>query len=44
MDPTESKSFEVFADADFAGNWNPLTAQGDPSTAKYTGLPNTMGI
>jgi len=34
MDPAENKSFEVFADADFAGNWNPNTAMDDPSTAK----------
>jgi len=44
LDPTESKSFEVFADADFAGNWNPLTAQDDPSTAKSrTGFVITYG-
>ena len=34
LDPTENISFEVFADADFAGNWNSQTAMDDPSTAK----------
>ena len=34
LDPMENKSFEVFADADFAGNWNSQTAMDDPSTAK----------
>ena len=34
LDPREDKSFEVYADADFAGNWNPTTAMDDPSTAK----------
>jgi len=34
MDPAENKPFEVFADADFAGNWNPNTAMDDPSTTK----------
>jgi len=44
MDPKEGKLFEVFADADFAGNWNPLTAPDDPSTAKSgTGFVITYG-
>mmetsp|Transcript_21599 Transcript_21599/g.27854 ORF Transcript_21599/g.27854 Transcript_21599/m.27854 type:complete len:94 (-) Transcript_21599:367-648(-) len=34
LDPTENTSFEVFADADFAGNWKSQTAMDDPSTAK----------
>ena len=34
LDPKENKSFEAFADADFAGNWNSQTAMDDPSTAK----------
>jgi hypothetical protein len=35
LDPKhDKKSFEVYADADFAGNWNKLTAHKDPSTAK----------
>jgi hypothetical protein len=34
LDPKHDKSFEVYADADFAGNWNKLTAHKDPSTAK----------
>jgi hypothetical protein len=34
LDPDKNKSFEVYADADFAGNWFPNTAQDDASTAK----------
>ena len=34
LDPKENKSFEAFADADLAGNWNSQTAMDDPSTAK----------
>jgi hypothetical protein len=34
LDPKHDKSFEVYADADFAGNWNKITAHKDPSTAK----------
>jgi hypothetical protein len=34
LDPTSTKSLEVYADADFAGNWNKGTAPDDPSTAK----------
>jgi hypothetical protein len=32
--PNESKGFECYCDADFAGNWNKDFAQHDPSTAK----------
>jgi hypothetical protein len=32
--PNESKGFECYCDADFAGNWNKAFAQHDPSTAK----------
>jgi hypothetical protein len=47
LDPKSEQSFEVYADADFAGNWNKLTAHKDPSTAKsrsgyvilYAGCP-----
>jgi hypothetical protein len=34
LNPTKNDSFVVYADADFAGNWNKVTAQDDPSTAK----------
>jgi hypothetical protein len=34
LDPKEEQSFEVYADADFASNWNRPTAMKDPSTAK----------
>ena len=34
LDPHTSKSIEVYADADFSGNWNKLTASEDPSTSK----------
>jgi hypothetical protein len=34
LDPTSEKSLEVFADADFCGNWLKRTAQHDVSTAK----------
>ena len=34
LNPKANKSFEVYADADFAGNWSKSTAQEDPSTAK----------
>ena len=45
--PEPSKGFEVYCDADFAGNWNKEYAQHDPSTAKsrsgwiifYAGCP-----
>ena len=45
--PTPEKSFDVYADADFAGNWHKMTASEDPSTAKsrtgyvtlYAGCP-----
>ena len=47
LDPKRSRSFEVFADADFCGNWYRPTAAQDPSTAKsrtgyaimYAGCP-----
>ncbi|KAL3786278.1 hypothetical protein HJC23_005356 [Cyclotella cryptica] len=32
--PNESKGFECYCNADFAGNWNKDFAQHDPSTAK----------
>eukprot|EP00804_Cyclotella_cryptica_P001426 CCRYP_003677-RC/>CCRYP_003677-RC protein AED:0.04 eAED:0.04 QI:0/-1/0/1/-1/1/1/0/367 len=32
--PNESKGFECYSNADFAGNWNKDFAQYDPSTAK----------
>ncbi|KAL7474843.1 hypothetical protein ACHAW6_000792 [Cyclotella cf. meneghiniana] len=32
--PNESKGFEYYFDADFAGNWNKDFAEHDPSTAK----------
>jgi hypothetical protein len=32
--PSPEKSFDVFADADFVGNWHRMTASDDPSTAK----------
>ena len=35
LDPKFSKSFMVYADADFCGNWHRPTAGNDPSTAKY---------
>ena len=34
MKPNVNKSFEVWVDADFSGNWNKDTASVDPSTAK----------
>jgi len=34
LDPNYDKSLEVFADADWAGNWYKPTAADDPSTAK----------
>ena len=34
VDPKRDKSFEVYADADFAGNWNKATASDDVSAAK----------
>ena len=34
IQPDASKSFEVWVDADFAGNYNKVTAGSDPSTAK----------
>ena len=34
LDPTKTKSFEVWVDADFSGNWSKSTAENDPSTAK----------
>jgi hypothetical protein len=45
--PVEDKSFEIFADAEFVGNWHQITAPDDPSTAKsrsgyvinYAGCP-----
>ena len=51
MRPDYSKSFEVYADADFAGNWFKSTAMEDPSTAKsrsgyvimYLGCPVYWG-
>ena len=47
LDPKEDKSIEVYADADFSGNWWKPTAMDDPSTAKsrsgycilYAGCP-----
>jgi hypothetical protein len=32
--PNESKGFECYCDADFAGNWNKDFSQHDPSMAK----------
>ena len=34
MKPNKSKSLEVYADADFSGNWYKPTATDDASTAK----------
>jgi hypothetical protein len=34
INPDFNKSFEVYADADFCGNWNVDTANVDPATAK----------
>ena len=34
VNPDPSKSFEVYADADFSGNWNKHTAHLDSTTAK----------
>jgi hypothetical protein len=34
IDPKKNKSFKVYADVDFAGNWNKATASEDVSTAK----------
>jgi hypothetical protein len=34
IDPQDGKSFEVYADADFCGNWNRATSMNDASTAK----------
>ena len=47
LDPDRAKSLEVYADADFSGNWNKNTAEHDSSTAKsrtgyiilYAGCP-----
>ena len=47
LTPVKNKSIEVYADADFSGNWNKLTAEHDVSTAKsrtgylifYAGCP-----
>ena len=47
MKPDKSKSLEVYADADFSGNWYKHTAADDASTAKsrsgylvlYAGCP-----
>ena len=47
LDPDGKKSFEVYADADFCGNWHHPTAGDEPSTTKsqtgysimYTGCP-----
>ena len=47
LKPDRTKSLEVFADADFSGNWNITTAADDASTAKsrtgyiilYAGCP-----
>jgi hypothetical protein len=49
IDPQDEKSFEVYADADFCGNWNNSTSMNDVSTAKsrtgyiisFTGCPLT---
>ena len=35
MDPEVSKSFEVYADANFCENWHCPTAGNNPSTTKY---------
>jgi hypothetical protein len=35
LDPQDGKSFEVYADADFCGNWNRSTDMNGVSTAKY---------
>jgi hypothetical protein len=51
LNPDLDKSFEVYADADFAGNWYSKTADEDPSTAKsrtgyvimYGGCPLLWG-
>jgi hypothetical protein len=51
LNPDHNKSFEVYADADFAGNWYSKTADEDPSTAKsrsgfvilYGGCPLLWG-
>jgi hypothetical protein len=41
LDPKEGKSFEVYADTDFCGNWNRATSMNDVSTAKSrTGYSN----
>jgi hypothetical protein len=34
FDPKHGKSFEVYADADFCGNWNRATSMNDVSTEK----------
>jgi hypothetical protein len=47
LNPQRERSFDVFADADFCGNWYKSTANEDPSTAKsrsgyvimYAGCP-----
>ncbi len=47
LHPDPSKSFEVWVDADFSGNYNKITSTSDPSTAKsrsgyvitYAGCP-----
>ena len=44
FNPCKDKSFETYADADFAGNWNKNTAEEDPSTAKSrSGYLITLG-
>jgi hypothetical protein len=47
LHPMPDKAFDVFADADFVGNWHRMTGSDDPSTAKsrsdyvilYAGCP-----
>ena len=34
LHPKDAPIIDVYADADFAGNWNKMTAEWDPSTAK----------
>jgi hypothetical protein len=34
IDPNDGKSFEVYVDVDFCGNWNRATSMNDVSTAK----------
>ena len=35
LDPEGSNSFEVYANANFCGNWHHPTAGNDPSTARF---------